>query len=129
MVFQHFSLFETLTVVREHLADRAGNEARTRATHSGDRARISGSKSIRRPMSIPCLSAKGSGSRSSLPDDEPKLLILDEPTSVLPPQSVGLLFDTLRRLRDTGVSILFISHKLDEIQSICDRATCCGLVR
>jgi simple sugar transport system ATP-binding protein len=48
---------------------------------------------------------------------------LDEPTSVLPPQAVGLLFDTLRHLRDGGVSILFISHKLDEIQALCDQAT------
>ena len=54
---------------------------------------------------------------------DPALLILDEPTSVLPPQAVGLLFDTLRRLRDGGVSILFISHKLDEIRALCDRAT------
>lgn len=53
----------------------------------------------------------------------PKLLILDEPTSVLPPQLVEKLFDTLRRLRDGGVSILFISHKLEEIRAICDHAT------
>jgi simple sugar transport system ATP-binding protein len=50
-------------------------------------------------------------------------LILDEPTSVLPPQSVDKLFETLRRLRDSGVSILFISHKLEEIRAICDHAT------
>ena len=54
---------------------------------------------------------------------DPKLLILDEPTSVLPPQAVEKLFDTLRRLRDGGVSILFISHKLEEIRAICDQAT------
>ncbi|TGV57597.1 ATP-binding cassette domain-containing protein, partial [Mesorhizobium sp. M00.F.Ca.ET.149.01.1.1] len=53
----------------------------------------------------------------------PELLILDEPTSVLPPQSVDKLFETLRRLRDGGVSILFISHKLEEIRAVCDRAT------
>ncbi|TGR73278.1 ATP-binding cassette domain-containing protein, partial [Mesorhizobium sp. M2D.F.Ca.ET.223.01.1.1] len=53
----------------------------------------------------------------------PELLILDEPTSVLPPQSVDKLFETLRRLRDGGISILFISHKLEEIRAICDRAT------
>ena len=53
----------------------------------------------------------------------PKLLILDEPTSVLPPQSVERLFETLRRLSESGVSILFISHKLEEIRNICDQAT------
>ena len=123
MVFQHFSLFETLTVVenislivpgaKAELARRIralgqdfGLEvdpfAHVYSLSVGERQRVE---------IIRCLMT------------EPKLLILDEPTSVLPPQSVGLLFDTLRRLRDTGVSILFISHKLDEIQSICDRAT------
>jgi simple sugar transport system ATP-binding protein len=53
----------------------------------------------------------------------PKLLILDEPTSVLPPQSVALLFDTLRALRAKGMAILFISHKLEEIRELCDCAT------
>ncbi|MEO0388010.1 MAG: ATP-binding cassette domain-containing protein, partial [Pseudomonadota bacterium] len=54
---------------------------------------------------------------------DPKLLILDEPTSVLPPQAVDLLFETLRKLSARGVSILFISHKLEEIRSICTHAT------
>lgn len=123
MVFQHFSLFETLSVV-ENISlivpgKKADLAARIRAlgqdfgldvdpfadVHSlsvGERQRVE---------IIRCLMT------------EPKLLILDEPTSVLPPQAVGLLFDTLRRLRDRGVSILFISHKLDEIQSLCDHAT------
>ncbi|MGO7969131.1 ABC transporter ATP-binding protein, partial [Rhizobium ruizarguesonis] len=57
------------------------------------------------------------------PVTNPKLLILDEPTSVLPPKLVEKLFDTLRRLRDGGVYILLISHKLEEIRAICDRAT------
>src|SRR6202043_1605009 len=54
---------------------------------------------------------------------EPKLLIMDEPTSVLTPQAVLQLFDTLRRLAAEGMSILYISHKLDEIRALCDRAT------
>ncbi len=53
----------------------------------------------------------------------PQLLILDEPTSVLTPQAVQKLFETLRQLAREGVSILYISHKLHEIQSLCDRAT------
>ncbi|WP_241741520.1 ABC transporter ATP-binding protein [Paragemmobacter straminiformis] len=123
MVFQHFSLFETLTVVENIALIVAGPKAALAArirelgqdfgldvdpfahVHSlsvGERQRVE---------IIRCLMT------------EPKLLILDEPTSVLPPQAVGLLFDTLRRLRDRGVSILFISHKLDEIQALCDCAT------
>src|SRR5690606_7267085 len=54
---------------------------------------------------------------------EPRLLILDEPTSVLTPQAVLRLFDTLRRLASEGCSILYISHKLDEIRSLCHTCT------
>ena len=54
---------------------------------------------------------------------EPKLLILDEPTSVLTPQAVTDLFVTLRRLAKDGCSILYISHKLDEIRALCDTCT------
>lgn len=123
MVFQHFSLFETLTVVenvsllvagsKNELAERIvqlGHDfgldvdplAHIHALSVGERQRVE---------IIRCLLA------------DPKLLILDEPTSVLPPQSVALLFDTLRRLSAKGVSILFISHKLEEIRSICSHAT------
>ena len=123
MVFQHFSLFETLTVVenirlvvpgrKAELAERIrtlgrdfGLEvdplAHVHALSVGERQRVE---------IIRCLMTN------------PKLLILDEPTSVLPPQLVDKLFDTLRRLRDGGVSILFISHKLEEIRAICDHAT------
>jgi ABC-type uncharacterized transport system ATPase subunit len=53
----------------------------------------------------------------------PKLLILDEPTSVLTPQAVRSLFEVLRTLAAEGCSILYISHKLDEIRELCDGAT------
>ena len=51
------------------------------------------------------------------------VLILDEPTAVLTPQEIPQLFDELRRLRDTGKTILFISHHLDEVTALCDRIT------
>jgi simple sugar transport system ATP-binding protein len=54
---------------------------------------------------------------------KPQLLILDEPTSVLTPQAVGKLFDTLRQLAAEGCSILYISHKLDEIRALCHTCT------
>jgi simple sugar transport system ATP-binding protein len=50
------------------------------------------------------------------------LLILDEPTSVLTPQETGELFSILRRMREEGHSVILISHKLEEIIQICDRA-------
>ena len=54
---------------------------------------------------------------------DPKLLIMDEPTSVLTPQEVEILFATLRKLTSEGVAILYISHKLEEIRALCDHAT------
>jgi simple sugar transport system ATP-binding protein len=54
---------------------------------------------------------------------KPRLLIMDEPTSVLSPQAARKLFDTLRTISQEGCSILYISHKLDEIQALCDTAT------
>jgi general nucleoside transport system ATP-binding protein len=53
----------------------------------------------------------------------PKLLILDEPTSVLTPQAVQRLFVTLRQLAHEGCAILYISHKLDEIRELCHHCT------
>ena len=52
-----------------------------------------------------------------------RLVILDEPTSVLAPQEVDDLFEGLRRLRDTGLSVVVITHKLAESRSIADRVT------
>ncbi len=125
MVFQHFSLFEALTVLEnitlgmpgekdmKALASRVQEVSKTyglpldpsRYVHElsvGERQRIE---------IVRCLL------------QNPMLLIMDEPTSVLTPQEVEKLFDTLRRLAAEGCSILYISHKLDEIRVLCHRAT------
>jgi simple sugar transport system ATP-binding protein len=52
-----------------------------------------------------------------------RVLILDEPTAVLVPQEVDVLFQTLERLRQDGLSVVFISHKLYEVMTVCDRIT------
>jgi ribose transport system ATP-binding protein len=52
-----------------------------------------------------------------------RLVIMDEPTSSLDEQEVGVLFDVIRQLRSTGVSVIFVSHKLDELYAVCDRVT------
>ena len=123
MVFQHFSLFETLTVVENIALIVPGAKAELAA-----RIRSLGQEFGLEVDPLAHVHALSVGERQRVEIirclmTDPKLLILDEPTSVLPPQSVERLFETLLRLRDRGVSILFISHKLDEIRSICDRAT------
>jgi len=123
MVFQHFSLFETLTVVENIRLVVKGRKA-----DLTERIRTLGRDFGLEVDPLAPVHALSVGERQRVEIirclmTNPKLLILDEPTSVLPPQSVDKLFDTLRRLRDGGVSILFISHKLEEIRAICDHAT------
>ncbi len=125
MVFQHFSLFEALTVgenvalslpkslamsgVNQRVREISENYGLPldpdRAVHSlsvGERQRIE---------IVRCLL------------QDPKLLIMDEPTSVLTPQEADRLFETLEKLASEGCSVLYISHKLDEVKRLCHTAT------
>ena len=52
-----------------------------------------------------------------------KLVIMDEPTSSLDEREVAVLFDVIRQLKQSGVSVIFVSHKLDELYAVCDRVT------
>jgi ABC-type uncharacterized transport system ATPase subunit len=125
MVFQHFSLFENLTVAenvalglspKEPFADIAARLAEVSRVYGlpldpkrevwrlsvGERQRI---EIVRMLM------------------QDPRLLILDEPTAVLTPQEADQLFGVLDRLKGEGRAILYISHKLEEVKRLCDRAT------
>jgi ABC-type uncharacterized transport system ATPase subunit len=125
MVFQHFSLFESLTVAenialglgaREGIGELTGRieevsrryglaVAPSRHVHHlsvGERQRVE---------IVRCLL------------QSPRLLIMDEPTSVLTPQEAEGLFDVLRRLAAEGCSVLYIGHKLEEIKALCEAAT------
>ena len=125
MVFQHFSLFETLTVT-ENIALGLGNDTplpglARRISEVSERYGLSVSPERR-------VHALSVGERQRVEIircllQEPRLLIMDEPTSVLAPQAVEKLFTTLRTIAAEGCSILYISHKLEEIRSLCDRAT------
>jgi simple sugar transport system ATP-binding protein len=125
MVFQHFSLFDALTVA-ENIA--LGMEQAPRLSALSGRIReVSDTYGL--PLSpdrvVGDLSA-GERQRVEIIRcllQDPKLLIMDEPTSVLTPQEVDILFETLRKLSAEGTSILYISHKLEEIRSLCDAAT------
>jgi len=125
MVYQHFSLFDSLTAAENvwlgldksmtlaQVTQRIGEVAHAygldvqpgRPVHTlsvGERQRV---EIVRALLT------------------DPQLLILDEPTSVLTPQAVDKLFGTLRLLAAKGCSILYISHKLDEIRALCHRCT------
>ncbi len=52
-----------------------------------------------------------------------KLVIMDEPTSSLDEREVKVLFDVIRQLKAAGISVIFVSHKLDELYAVCDRVT------
>jgi simple sugar transport system ATP-binding protein len=125
MVFQHFSLFDSLTVAEnialssppgENISDIA-ERAEMLATQYGlplDPTSLVGDLSVgerQRIEIVRCLM------------QDPQLVVLDEPTSVLTPQEANTLFETLFRLRDEGRSILYISHRLEEVQRICSTAT------
>ncbi len=125
MVFQHFSLFEALSV-RENIelaiSSKPAGEALSReiqavsATYGleldADRDVFSLSVGERQRVEIVrCLL------------QSPKLLIMDEPTSVLTPQEVDRLFTVLNKLAHRGCAILYISHKLEEIKQLCHSAT------
>jgi len=125
MVFQHFSLFDAMTVA-ENIALGMENAPKLGALS----AQITAvSESYGLPLSpdriVGDLSA-GERQRVEIIRcllQEPKLLIMDEPTSVLTPQEVEILFKTLRKLSAEGTAILYISHKLEEIRTLCDHAT------
>jgi simple sugar transport system ATP-binding protein len=124
MVHQHFSVFEALTVAENvalalpaeplrRLSDRIAQASEayglaidpSRAMHElsvGEKQRVE---------IIRCLL------------QTPRLLIMDEPTSVLTPQEAEALFSVLRRLSDDGRAVLYISHRLEEVRGLCERAT------
>ena len=125
MVFQHFSLFESLTVAENtqlFLNDgRSLNEIYQALTELSANYGID----VNPGRHVHDLSV-GERQRVEILRcllQSPELLILDEPTSVLTPQEVERLFAMLRRLSAEGCAILYISHKLQEIRSLCHRAT------
>ena len=125
MVFQHFSLFDTLTVAENvwlgldkslKLAE-VTRRITAKADEYGvdiDPTRPVHTLSVGEMQRVEII-------RALLTD--PKLLILDEPTSVLTPQAVDRLFVVLKKIAGEGCSILYISHKLHEIRELCSACT------
>ena len=125
MVFQHFSLFDTLTAAENVWL---GLDTSTTLAAVTQRIRaVAGEYGLDVDPLRPVHSLSvGERQRVEIVRallTKPQLLILDEPTSVLTPQAVQKLFDTLRTLAAAGCSILYISHKLDEIRALCHKCT------
>jgi simple sugar transport system ATP-binding protein len=125
MVFQHFSLFEGLTVA-DNLALGVANQG----SRKDLRRRVA---EVSQRYGLPLdpdrhVSDLSLGERQRIEIvrclmQSPRLLIMDEPTSVLTPQEVDRLFETLRQLAEGGCAVLYISHKLKEIKALCSAAT------
>jgi simple sugar transport system ATP-binding protein len=125
MVFQHFTLFENLTVAENvalglpptesfaAISDRLAEMGRVYGLPLDPKREV-WQLSVGERQRIEIV-------RALL--QNPKLLILDEPTSVLTPQEADLLFVVLERLKAEGRAILYISHKLEEVKRLCDTAT------
>jgi general nucleoside transport system ATP-binding protein len=125
MVFQHFSLFENLNVAENVALGLASTES-----FAAISARLA---EVSRVYGLP-LEPRREVWRLSVGERQrieivralmqsPKLLILDEPTAVLTPSEADQLFAVLRRLKEEGRAILYISHKLEEVKRVCDTAT------
>jgi simple sugar transport system ATP-binding protein len=128
MVFQHFSLFDTLSVAenvwlgldKSLQLNEVTQRIKNKAAEYGldiDPSRPVHTLSVGEMQRVEIIRALLT---------EPKLLILDEPTSVLTPQAVEKLFVVLEKLVSEGCSLLYISHKLHEIRELC---TACTVLR
>ena len=125
MVFQHFSLFDNLTVAENVALGLDGKESFRDIS-----ARL---EHVSRTYGLPLEPRRevwqlSVGERQRIEIvralmQNPKFLILDEPTAVLTPQEADQLFIVLERLKAEGRAILYISHKLEEVKRLCDTAT------
>lgn len=127
MIHQHFKLVENLTALENIMAgtghgllvDRAAARRKIKVLSEQfamgvDPDRLVSSLSVGEKQTVEILKVLYRGSR---------ILILDEPTAVLTPQEIERLFMILRRMRDDGESVIFISHKLNEVLALSDRVT------
>ena len=126
MVFQHFQLADNFTVLENVVLGAEqlhgiGDDARAKITQISD--------SYGLDIDPDALVAElGVGARQRIEILKvlyrgAKIIILDEPTAVLVPQEVDELFDNLRELKSEGLTVIFISHKLDEVLGVADRIT------
>lgn len=127
MVTQHFTLVPTLTVAENIVLGETGSitlnlpDVEKKVTEASKRFGVPvNPKALIKHLSV------GERQRVEILKalyHDAKVLILDEPTAVLVPQEVEVLFEALMRLKKEGLSVIFISHHLNEVMQICNRVT------
>ncbi len=120
MVFQHFNLFETLSVFENLIID--SDEERESLREKIDTIMKKYNFSI--DLDIPVLNLSA-GQKQKVEIircliRSPKVLIMDEPTSVLTEQETSELFLSLKKFSEEGILIIYITHKLKEVMQLCD---------
>ncbi len=120
MVFQHFNLFETLSVFENLIID--SDEQRESVREKIDAIMKKYNFSI--DLDIPVLNLSA-GQKQKVEIircliRSPKVLIMDEPTSVLTEQETSELFLSLKKFSEEGILIIYITHKLKEVMQLCD---------
>ena len=125
MVFQHFSLFDSLTV-RENLVlgidqSMSFSSLQEKVNEISNRYKLP--LDLDAPINTLSAGQKQRVEIVRILLQDPELLIMDEPTSVLTPQEVESLFETLNTLLKEGRTILYITHKLEEVINLCDEVT------
>lgn len=126
MVHQHFMLVDNLSVVENCVLNRKGlffnqkKEAEKLKLFAQDYNIVIDPLMKIRKMSV---SEKQTVEILKVLYRGARILVLDEPTAVLTPQEIEKLFIILRKMRDSGCSIIFISHKMNEVLDLCDRVT------
>ena len=120
MVFQHFNLFETLSVFENLIID--SNESRINLRENINI--IMQKYNFVIDLDIPVLNLSA-GQKQKVEIlkcliKKPEVLIMDEPTSVLTEQETNELFSSLKKFSEEGILIIYITHKLKEVMSLCD---------
>ena len=126
MVHQHFMLADNLSVLESIILgmDKASLKVLNKSKYTEEINEIT--KKYSMPLNtLSMIDELGVGEKQRVEIIKvlfrgAKILILDEPTAVLVPQEVNELFNNLKNLKDSGVTIIFISHKLDEVLEIAD---------
>ena len=125
MVYQHFTLFDALTAA-ENISLALPPELRLGDLDRRIRELSDDYGLLLQPGALVADLSMGERQRIEIVRcllQEPRLLIMDEPTAVLAPREASALFETLRRLTGEGCAVLYISHRLDEVKKLCQDVT------